>query len=562
MALFPASFLDQVRKNTDLVELVGRVVKLKKSGHEYTGLCPFHDEKNPSFTVSPQKNFYHCFGCAAHGNAISFLTDYHGMLFVEAVESLAHKASLPLPIKELKTPTSLARKKHEATLLDVLNQAKKVFASELSSNPQAMNYIKHRGISSEMVSKFSLGYARGNIASAMPDVSNELLIQAGLITVNEGSGEVYDKFRRRLMFPIHNQRGEVIGFGGRVLNDDKPKYMNSPESIVFQKGDELYGLAFAVDAIRRARTVIVLEGYTDVLALHQYGDTRVVASLGTSLSESQIDRLFRLADRQIFCFDGDNAGHKAAERAARNCVRVVKDGKAALFLSLPHGHDPDSYVREYGIDGWRAFCEGHGTPLSAKLTEMLIAGRNIGLPETKAVIAKEAAELLAEMVNAPIFRSAMEAHFENLLGFTFRKPNHPKQQYVTHVSGPVAVAKPETNAQRTYDREHFYRNFALLCAMDGESAVTHISGELLDEFSIAIKDWFASNGGPARFIAAQNIKPPPFKRIVTEAMARVRERYALLSVDAQIHEVDAIIQVIQRDAARRDRAAQALELFN
>lgn len=526
------------------------------------GLCPFHDEKSPSFTVSPQKGFYHCFGCAAHGNAIGFLTDYHGMSFVEAVESLAHQNGLPLPIKELKTPASAERKKHETALLGVLNQAKKVFSSELASNTLAMNYLKRRGISSEMVSKFSLGYAKGNIASAMPDVSTELLIEAGLITVNEESGEVYDKFRRRVMFPIHSQRGEVIGFGGRVLNDDKPKYMNSPESIVFQKGDELYGLAFAEKTIRRARTVIVLEGYTDVLALHQYGDTRVVASLGTSLSESQIDRLFRLADRQIFCFDGDKAGRKAAERAARTCARVVKDGKAALFLSLPHDHDPDSYVREYGIDAWRTFCEVHGTPLSAKLTEMLIAGRDVGLPETKAVIAREAAELLAEMGNAPVFRRAMEAHFENLLGFAFQKPDNSKQKNFTHVSAPVAFTKPEAAAQKAFDRDHFYRNFALLCAMDGESAVTRISGELLDEFSIAIKDWFASNGEATRLLAAEGVKPHSFKRIVTEAMTRVSERYALLSADAQLHEVNAIIQVIQRDAARHGRAVQALELFN
>src|SRR6185503_7559289 len=343
--MIPSDFIQTLLSRVDIVDVVDRSVPLKKAGANYQACCPFHSEKTPSFTVSPTKQFYHCFGCGAHGTAIGFLMEYGGKSFPEAVEQLARDAGLTVP--RVESADERDRREQSGDLAETLQTAARHYRARLKESPEAIAYLKRRGLTGQVAAHFGIGYAPDawqGLATAFPDYENPALEAAGLVVRGDG-GKRYDRFRDRVMFPIHDTRGRVIGFGGRVLDSGEPKYLNSPETAVFSKGRELYGLYLARNAICDAGRVLVVEGYMDVVALAQHGIEYAVATLGTSTTPVHAQKLFRLADLVVFCFDGDNAGRKAAWRALENTLPVLTDGKEARFLFLPDGDDPDDFVR-------------------------------------------------------------------------------------------------------------------------------------------------------------------------------------------------------------------------
>ena len=400
----PQSFVQELLARADVVEIVGRSVQLKKGGANFSGLCPFHSEKSPSFSVSPSKQFYHCFGCGKNGNAISFLMDFAGMGFVEAVKDLAQEYGLQVPDDE-RSPQERAQasvvRERQTSLTDVLEKAAEAYKKQLKVSPLAIDYLKNRGLSGEVAKAFGLGYAPGGwraLASIFPDYSDPLLEESGLVIVNtEGEDEKrYDRFRDRVMFPIRNVKGECIGFGGRVLGDEKPKYLNSPETPVFSKGRELYGLFEARNALRDTGYVLVTEGYMDVVALAQLGFPNAVATLGTACTNDHVQKLFRFTDAVVFSFDGDAAGRRAARKALDAALPFATDTRSVKFLFLPPEHDPDSYIR---ANGREAFAQMVNTavPLSRFLLEAAREGCNLDSAEGRAHLAANARPLWAAM---------------------------------------------------------------------------------------------------------------------------------------------------------------------
>jgi DNA primase len=370
----PQSFLQELLARADVVELVGRYVQLKKGGANFMGLCPFHGEKSPSFSVSPTKQFYHCFGCGKHGNAISFLMEHAGMNFVEAVKDLAGQYGMQVP-EEDASPEDRARaaqqREKQATLTDVLEKAGEAYRKHLKNSPGAVAYLKGRGLSGEIAKQFGLGYAPEgwrSLASVFPNYDDPLLVESGLVILNEEEDKRYDRFRDRVMFPIRNVKGECIGFGGRVMGDGSPKYLNSPETPVFVKGRELYGLFEARNALREQGFVLVTEGYMDVVALAQLGFPNAVATLGTACTTDHVQKLFRFTDSVVFSFDGDEAGRRAARKALEGALPYATDVRSVKFLFLPPEHDPDSYIREFGRDGFSRYVQ-QAVPLSIFLVE-------------------------------------------------------------------------------------------------------------------------------------------------------------------------------------------------
>ncbi len=357
----PQSFIQELVARADVVEIVGRYVPLRKAGANFSGLCPFHTEKSPSFTVSPSKQFYHCFGCGKNGNAISFLMDHAGMGFVEAVKDLAGQFGMQVPEEDL-SPQQRARvaeqREKQNTLTGVLEKAGDAYRRQLKDSPAAVAYCKGRGLSGDIARRFGLGYApQGwrSLASVFPDYDDPLLVESGLVILNREDPDEekrYDRFRDRLMFPIRNVKGECIGFGGRVLGDDKPKYLNSPETPVFSKGRELYGLFEARTALREQGFVLVTEGYMDVVALAQLGFANAVATLGTACTPEHVQKLFRFTDAVVFSFDGDSAGRRAARKALEGALPHATDVRNVKFLFLPPEHDPDSFIRANGHEAF------------------------------------------------------------------------------------------------------------------------------------------------------------------------------------------------------------------
>ena len=347
--MIPDSFKQDLLNRVDVVDVVGRYVKLKKGGANYLGLCPFHGEKTPSFSVSPAKQFYHCFGCGAHGNAIGFLMAYAGMGYVDAVKELAASCGMQVPEERPRSPEEAARKQREPDLYAVMEKALEFYRAELKKSPRAIDYLKGRGLTGEIAARFRIGYAPADwqsLKNAFSAYDDKSLVETGLVI--EGDGKRYDRFRDRVMFPILNARGAVIGFGGRVIGEGEPKYLNSPETPLFEKGREVYGLVQAREAIRTAGRVLVVEGYMDVVALAQYDVGYAVATLGTATTPVHVAKLLRLADEIVYCFDGDAAGRKAAWRALENTLPVAPDNKPIKFLFLPEGEDPDTFVRTHG----------------------------------------------------------------------------------------------------------------------------------------------------------------------------------------------------------------------
>jgi len=395
--MIPQSFIQDLLSRVDIVEVVDRHVKLKRAGANYVACCPFHSEKTPSFTVSQTKQFYHCFGCGAHGTAVGFLMEHGGMGFVEAVKDLAQSVGMKVP-EEPRSETAQRRAEQGASLYEVLLQAAQHYRNQLKDAPQAIAYLKKRGVSGEIAKRFGIGYAPDewqNLAAAFSDYDGPMLATAGLVKSKE-DGKRYDVFRNRIIFPIVDVRGNVIGFGGRVLGDGEPKYLNSPETPVFEKGRELYGLYQARRAIRDAGRVLVVEGYMDVVALAQSGVEYAVATLGTATTPLHVQKLLRQADEIVFCFDGDQAGRRAAWRALETSLSQLTDGKQVKFLFLPEGEDPDTYVRKHGKDAFEGLFE-RSVPLSRFLIDELAGRVDMATAEGRARCVHEAKPLLRQM---------------------------------------------------------------------------------------------------------------------------------------------------------------------
>ena len=398
----------------DIVDVVERYVPLKKAGANYVACCPFHGEKTPSFTVSQTKQFYHCFGCGAHGTAIGFMIEYAGVGFIDAVKDLAQGAGMQMP--EFKPERPRGKTEEGDDLYAIMLKAAQYYRNQLKSAPRAIEYLKKRGLSGEVAKDFGIGYAPDgwqNLQSEFPDYNAKSLVAAGLV-IQGDEGKRYDRFRDRVMFPIVDQRGNIIGFGGRVLDKGEPKYLNSPETPLFEKGRELYGLYQGRRAIRDARRVIVVEGYMDVVALAQSGIGYAVATLGTATTPTHVQKLLRQVDDVVFCFDGDNAGRKAAWRALENSLDQLADGKQLSFLFLPQGEDPDTYVRKLGKDAFEKLLD-EAKPLSQFLLDELKSHVDLATGEGKAALLKEAKPLVSR-ITAPFLGRIIRQNLAQVAG--------------------------------------------------------------------------------------------------------------------------------------------------
>ena len=385
----------------DIVDVVERYVPLKRAGANFVACCPFHGEKTPSFTVSQSKQFYHCFGCGAHGSAIGFMIEYAGVGFIDAVKDLAQGAGMQMP--EFKPERPREKTEEGDDLYEVLLKAAQYYRGQLKDAPRAIEYLKKRGLSGDVAKDFGIGYAPDgwqNLQAEFPDYNSKALVAAGLV-IQGDEGKRYDRFRDRIMFPIVDQRGHIIGFGGRVLDKGEPKYLNSPETALFEKGRELYGLYQGRRAIREAGRAIVVEGYMDVVALAQHGIGYAVATLGTATTPTHVQKLLRQVDEVVFCFDGDDAGRRAARRALDNSLDQLVDGKQLSFLFLPQGEDPDTYVRKLGKDAFEKLL-GDALPLSQFLLRELSLPVNLRTAEGRAKLLKDA-EPLVKKITAPNF---------------------------------------------------------------------------------------------------------------------------------------------------------------
>ena len=399
--MIPKAFVQELLGRADIVDVIESYVPLRRAGSNLVACCPFHGEKTPSFTVSPTKQFYHCFGCGAHGSAIGFLMEYGGMGFVEAVKDLASRCGMKVP-EVAPSPQEAARQVQSEELTELLQRAAQFYKSELKRSEKAIAYLKGRGLTGEIAARFQLGFAPSgwqNLAAAFSDYQAKALVDAGLVIQSEDKR--YDRFRDRIMFPIISPRGQVIGFGGRVLDAAEPKYLNSPETALFEKGRELYGLFQARQAIRDAGRIVVVEGYMDVVALAQYGIGYAVATLGTATTAPHLQKLLRHTDEVVFCFDGDAAGRRAAWRALEGSLTQLRDGKQIKFLLLPEADDPDSFVRREGKAAFERLLTETALPLSTFALKELTASADMGSAEGRARFVQEAKPLVKQ-ISAPI----------------------------------------------------------------------------------------------------------------------------------------------------------------
>ena len=413
--MIPESFIQELLHRVDVVDLIDAYVPLKKAGANFAACCPFHNEKSPSFTVSPSKQFYHCFGCGAHGSAIGFLMEYSGLGFIDAIRELANRVGLQVPDEDLRRPQDGPQIN---ALTEVMARAARYFYEQLKHSPKAVTYLKERGVSGEIAQKFGIGYAPDgwqNLAAAFDDYAAVELQQAGLVIKNE-QGRLYDRFRDRVMFPIMNQKGEVIAFGGRVLGEGEPKYLNSPETPLFEKGREVFGLPQARAALREKDAAVVVEGYMDVVALAQHGVGNAVATLGTATTATHVQKLMRQVDRIVYCFDGDAAGRKAAWRALENSLEALPEQKSIGFVFLPDGEDPDSYVRSFGTEAFERLTR-QATPLSEFLLRELASHCDMTSAEGRSKLVAEAKPLLTRL-QTPLLRLQLVKRLAEASGFS------------------------------------------------------------------------------------------------------------------------------------------------
>ena len=457
--LIPQSFIDDLLNRTDIVDVVSSRVQLKKAGKNYTACCPFHKEKTPSFSVSPDKQFYYCFGCGAGGNALGFLMDHDNLDFPQAIEDLAKAAGMEVPREESGRPHK-PRQPTDSPLYPLLTAAADFYRQALKSHPQrkaAVDYLKGRGLTGEIARDFGLGFAPPGWDNLYKHLSSDTLqqkamIDAGLLVENAETGKRYDRFRDRVMFPIRDSRGRIIAFGGRVLGDDKPKYLNSPETPVFHKGQELYGLFEARKNNRNLDEIIVVEGYMDVIALAQQGLRNAVATLGTATSEEHLKRLFRVVPSVLFCFDGDQAGRNAAWRALEATLSSLQDGRRARFLFLPEGEDPDTLVRSEGTDAFRARINQHAQPLADYFFQQLTEEADPRSLEGKAHMATLAAPLIDKVPGANL-RTLMRQRLQEITGLSGEAVSQ-----LAH-SAPHDAAPPAYDPGMDYDAMPDYADF-------------------------------------------------------------------------------------------------------
>ncbi|TWD39587.1 DNA primase [Vibrio crassostreae] len=451
----PRSFIDDLLARLDIVDIVDARVKLKKKGKNYGACCPFHNEKTPSFSVSQEKQFYHCFGCGVHGNAIDFIMEFERLDFVEAIEELASFLGLDVPREQRSGEISTAPRansEQKRNLYDLMGGISNFYRSQLkiSANKPAIDYLKNRGLSGEIVQKFGIGYVadewdlvRKNFGQQKE--AQDMLVTGGMLIEND-KGNRYDRFRGRVMFPIRDRRGRVIGFGGRVLEDGTPKYLNSPETPIFHKGKELYGLYEVLQAYREPPQILVVEGYMDVVALAQYGVDYSVASLGTSTTGDHVQMLFRQTSTVVCCYDGDRAGKEAAWRALENALEYLKTGNTLKFLFLPDGEDPDSYIREHGKTAFEQLVQ-NATPLSTYLFDNLIEIHklNLGTTEGKSALRAHASALINKIPDS-YFQELLEKLLDERTGF-----DNQLRRARVHTQNPTP--QPHKELKRTPMRE-------------------------------------------------------------------------------------------------------------
>ncbi|MEE4146691.1 MAG: DNA primase [Halieaceae bacterium] len=454
----PQAFLDDLLERVDIVEVIDRRVKLRKSGKNYTARCPFHEEKTPSFSVNPDKQFYYCFGCGAGGNALGFLMDYENLDFPRAVEALAGSAGLEVPREPARSgQDSQQREQGNKALYALMEEIATYYRRQLRQHPQAnraVTYLKQRGLTGEIARQFDLGFAPpgwNNLLKALGNTPAQqaLLKDSGMLVENE-DGKLYDRFRDRVVFPIRDQRGRVVAFGGRVLGDDKPKYLNSPETGIFHKGRELYGLFQARQANRKLERLLVVEGYMDVIALAQHGITNATATLGTATSKTHLERIYRLCPEVVFCFDGDEAGRKAAVRAMEAALPCMEDGRQARFLFLPEGEDPDTMVRSGGAEQFEALVR-NAMPLEQFLFESVAEGLDTSSMDGKARLSKQALPLLRQLPEG-VYRQLMFQALAQRTGLDLAslmqlEPTPPAPAPDYHPPGPADAGAAETPPQ-------------------------------------------------------------------------------------------------------------------
>ena len=510
MALIPQSFIADLLNRVDIVDVVGQHVKLKKAGANYQGLCPFHSEKSPSFSVSPTKQFYHCFGCGAHGSAISFLMEYSGLGYVDAIEELARSAGLDVP-REERTANDVARQQQAMALSEVMSSAADWYRQQLKGSTRAVEYLKGRGLTGEIAKRYSLGYAPDGwqgleavFGSYANDEVVKTLVEGGLLIQGEqaeGSPVTkpvvkrYDRFRDRVMFPIRNPKGQTIGFGGRILDQGEPKYLNSPETPLFSKGNTLYGLFEARQAIRAQEYVLVCEGYMDVVALAQLGFPNAVATLGTACTANHVRMLLRQTDKVVFSFDGDSAGQRAAQRALEVCLPLMSDDKEIRFLFLPTEHDPDSYVRAYGAPAFEKVIK-EAMSISSFFFKIASEDHDLATPEGRAHTHHAAKPLLLSM--PPI---ALRTQI--LRELAIRTNTTPAE--LEAFCGLTVVPVRQTSYQPAQAKQTHYQN-----NQSNYSNTGNRQGA----------PWQASKGSAKR-VATQNIEPPKAPTDLAEQMLRV-----------------------------------------
>jgi DNA primase len=525
--MIPDSFKQDLLNRIDIVDVVSRYVQLKKGGANYLGLCPFHNEKSPSFTVSPAKQFYHCFGCGEHGNAIGFMMGYAGMGYIDAVKDLASSVGMQVPEERPRTREEVARQEREPDLYAVMEKAMDFYRAELKKSPKAIEYLKRRGLTGEIAARFRIGYAPDDwqgLKAAFEKYDDASLVECGLVIANEGKR--YDRFRDRVMFPILSTRGAVIGFGGRTLEESDqsdsaapagPKYLNSPETPLFEKGREVYGLVQARDALRASGRVLVVEGYMDVVALAQFDVGYAVATLGTATTPNHVTKLLKLTDELVFCFDGDAAGRKAAWRALEVSLPLAMDQKPVRFLFLPDGEDPDTYVRKHGKPAFEALV-GKATVLSEFLLGELRSQSDLATAEGRSSFIASAKPHL-QKVTAPALKVQLLKEAARLAGLTAEEaqaliePERP----VYRSPAPARRANPAPSSPEWKLLSYVVARPALVAEID----LAHIDMSLPESRALrALADRYMTDPGASAAMMVEHFQNTPHAAILFDAQAK------------------------------------------
>lgn len=532
--MIPQSFIDDLLNRLSVVDVVGRAVTLKKAGANYQSCCPFHEEKTPSFTVSPSKQFYHCFGCGAHGNIIDFTMAWRNLTFVQAIEELAHSAGLSVPKNEMKRA-----ERQPDILTPLLEEASNFYRNSLKGSKRAIEYLKARGVTGQTAARFGLGYAPPgwqSLAKVLKNYEEQGPIDSGLVILND-SGRRYDRFRDRIMFPIKGHRGRIVGFGGRVLDAGEPKYLNSPETRLFEKGRELYGLVQAQRAIHSKNRVLVVEGYMDVVMLHQHGIDYAVATLGTATTSTHAKALIRLADEVIFSFDGDAAGRRAAWRALGHCLQVIEDGKRVKFLFLPDGEDPDSFVRDHGAEAFEKLIET-AQSLSRFMLDHLASESELNTEEGRAKFVKQAGAML-QQVTAPVYQLLLRKSVADLAGLSLEELDGI---YKVNISLPTSITTNNLKVARSVrSAPSLSRHLVRLILMQPSLAMDLQADEFSGagtELLRALIEMIKSNGEMTEGELEQQFARSEFENTISRILSEIRELNGKIEVKQEF--MDAI----------------------